>query len=163
MAEKTPPKPDFMTEEAWKALTASRDPELTRAVGKAHAERYLATNGHGEDNTAGGPTLLLTTVGRKSGNEVIAPVNFMQDGDNVWVVGSLAGMRPHPFWALNLEVSLSAEVQQYDEKWNAEARLVSCEERAKIFVRLSEHFPLWGHFQKYSDREFKVFELSPAD
>jgi hypothetical protein len=32
-----------------------------------------------------------------------------------------------------------------------------------VWPRLVEYFPLWGHFQKYCDREFMVFRLSPVE
>jgi deazaflavin-dependent oxidoreductase (nitroreductase family) len=157
-----PPKPDFMTEEAWGALMAARRPEIIRAGGHAQVLRYLETNGEGADATQGGPTLLLTTIGRKSGKEVITPVNYMEHGDSVIVVGSIAGLSMHPHWVLNLEKNPRGWVQIRDRKWAATARKVVGEERSALWPALTAHFPLWGHFQKYCDREFGVFILSPS-
>lgn len=60
------PKPDFMTDEAWAALMANRNAEIIRAAGREHAHRYQETKGEGTSETRGGPTLLLTTIGRKT-------------------------------------------------------------------------------------------------
>lgn len=157
-----PPKPDFMTEEAWEALMAGREPDRVRQAGKAHAQAYLASaGGEGLTETMGGPTLLITTIGRKSGNQVVSPVNYVQDGDNYYVVGSLAGLDEHPHWALNLTKNPNAWIQLGAKKWAVTARQITGDERAQHWPGLVSHFPLWGHFQKYSEREFKVFVLSP--
>ena len=163
MADQTIPKPDFMPEEAWQALLAARKPEIIRAAGHDHVRRYLETNGgEGTDTAQGGPTCLLTTIGRKSGKEVTTPVNYMRDGDDIWVVGSIAGLEKHPHWVLNLEKTPRGWVQEKNKKWPVTARKVTGKEREDVWPRLTAHFPLWGHFQKYCDREFGVFVLSPA-
>lgn len=156
------PKPDFMTEEGWQALLAARDPAIIRMAGLDHARRYAASGGQGEDATQGGPTILLTTIGRKSGKEVTTAVNYLARDDDIIVVGSLAGLSMHPHWALNLDKTPHGRVQLHERRWSVNARKVTGEERAKLWPTLVEHFPLWGHFQKYSDREFSVFILSPA-
>ena len=143
-------------------LMAARDPAIIRAGGHDHVRRYLETNGEGADETQGGPTLLLTTTGRKSGKEIITPVNYMQRGDDMIVVGSIAGLSMHPNWALNLDKTRRGQVQLKARKWSVNARKVTGAERSQLWPSLVAHFPLWGHFQKYCDREFMVFILSPA-
>jgi deazaflavin-dependent oxidoreductase (nitroreductase family) len=164
MSPREIPKPDFMEQEAWNALMATRKPEIIRLGSRAHVQRYLELDG-GEDTylTQGGPTLLLGTTGRKSGKEHISPANFMQDGDDVLVVGSIAGLDQHPHWALNLEARPEGWVQVKARRWPVKARRLVGEERAARWPSLVEFFPLWGHFQKYCDREFFVFVLSPAE
>jgi deazaflavin-dependent oxidoreductase (nitroreductase family) len=162
MAAKKLPKPDFMGEEEWDLLVKTRSPEIIRFGSRAHVQTYLETNGEGDSYiTQGGPTLLLTTIGRKSGEERVSPANFMQDGEDVIVVGSIAGLEKHPHWALNLDAKPEGWVQVKARKWPVTARKVVGDERKEIWPRLTEFFPLWGHFQKYSDREFFVFILSP--
>lgn len=159
------PKPDFMDEEAWKNLIATREPSIIRMAARAHVQRYLETNAEDDDTylTQGGPTLLLGTTGRRSGEEQIAPTNFFEDGDDMVVVGSIAGLDRHPLWALNLEAEPKAWVQVKDRRWNVVARKLEGSDRAAMWPRLTDFFPLWGHFQKYCDREFMVFALSPRE
>ena len=162
MTAKPIPKPDFMDEEQWDLLMKTRSPEIIRVGSRAHVQQYLANDGEGDTYiTQGGPTLLLGTTGRKSGAEHISPANFMPDGDDVIVVGSIAGLERHPHWALNLERNPEAWVQVKARRWPVTARKVVGEERKALWPRLVEFFPLWGHFQQYSDREFHVFVLSP--
>jgi deazaflavin-dependent oxidoreductase (nitroreductase family) len=164
MIAKAIPKPDFMGEEEWELLMKTRSPEIIRLGSRAHVQTYLDSNGGGNTYiTQGGPTLLLSTTGRKSGDEHISPANFFQEGDDVFVVGSIAGLERHPHWALNLDAKPEGWVQVKAEKWAVKARKIVGEEREKLWPRLTEFFPLWGHFQKYSDREFFVFVLSPGE
>jgi len=163
MTAKELPKPDFMAQEEWDLLVKTRNPEIIRLGSRAHVQQYLENDGAGDTYiTQGGPTLLLTTTGRKSGKEHVSPANFMQDGDDVIVVGSIAGLEQHPHWALNLEAKPEGWVQVKARRWPVTARKVVGEERSALWPRLIEFFPLWGHFQKYSDREFFVFILSPG-
>ncbi len=172
MALIRPPKPAFMEEQAWNQLVDSR--EGLQAMRKAkdarpdalneHARRYLETNGgEGTDITQGGQTCLLWHIGAKSGKERITPLNYLQEGENVYLVGSLAGVDLHPHWVHNVEANPETQVQIHEKRWRVVARLLTGEERAELWPRLTAHFPLWGHFQKYQEREFKVFELSPID
>ncbi|MCC6381852.1 MAG: nitroreductase family deazaflavin-dependent oxidoreductase [Dehalococcoidia bacterium] len=158
-----PPKPDFMGEEAWEALVTGRHALIeSRKQPSQHAAAYLQTNGgEGTDITQGGPTCLLWSTGAKSGKERCTPLNYYQDGDKVYVVGSLAGLDVHPHWVKNLEAKPEGEVQIYDKRWAVKARKISGAEREKLWPTLTAHFPLWGHFQKYQEREFQVFELTP--
>lgn len=76
------PKPDFMTEEQFewlKKATASLD--QIRGDAKADVERYKANPdgwSTGAGSPSGLPTLLLTTLGRKSGEKRTTPLVFLQ-------------------------------------------------------------------------------------
>jgi proline iminopeptidase len=80
-----------------------------------HANRYLASGGNdghmnkiivpgrGELNVPGRgelivPALLLTTIGRKSGDKFMFPLYYGTDGDPHFVIASKAGAPEHPGW-----------------------------------------------------------------
>lgn len=162
MSAREIPKPDFMRQEDWDLLMKTRNAEVIRFGSRAHVQQYLETNGEGDTYfTQGGPTLLLGTIGRKSHEERITAANFMPAGGDVIVVGSIAGLEKHPQWALNFDARPEGWVQVKARRWEVNARRVIGEERAALWPKLTAFFPLWGHFQKYSDREFMVFILSP--
>ena len=155
------PKPDFMGQEEWDLLMKTRSPEIIRLGARAHVQTYLESNGGGNTYiTQGGPTLLLATTGRKSGSEQVMPANFMQEGDIVYVVGSIAGLDRHPHWALNLAEKPEGWVQIKADRYAVDAKLLKGDERAQVWPKLTEFFPLWGHFQNYCEREFMVFRLT---
>lgn len=158
---KIPPKPDFMDQEAWDALIANRSVNAIRSSSHQHLAAIESQGWGDSDETQGGPTCLITTTGRKSGEPRTTPINYMREGDDLYVVGSIAGLDRHPLWALNLDADNDAEVEVLGEKWPVKARRITGKEREELWPRLTGFFPLWGHFQKYCDREFMVFVLTP--
>ncbi|MCP3986538.1 MAG: nitroreductase family deazaflavin-dependent oxidoreductase [bacterium] len=163
MSEKVIPKPDFLEQKDWDNLIATRDAKIIAAVAKLHVQKYIEAKGEGETFlTQGAPTCLVTSIGRKTGNEVVSPVNFKLEGDDVYIVGSIAGLDKHPNWALNLDAKREGWVQIKANKYPVRVHRLIDEEREAVWPRLVEFFPLWGHFQKYCDRDFMVFRLSPA-
>jgi len=158
-------KPDFMSEEDWQGLKEATE-SLDRIKGDAKADvaDYLA-NPEGRSTGAGPsglPTLLLTCVGRKSGEERTTPLVFLQHGEDMIVVGSLAGYDSHPAWVLNVRANPGCWAQLDDNKMKAVARDASDEEREALWPTLTELFPPWGYFQKQTDRPFAVVIVSPA-
>ena len=85
-----------------------------------HANRYIGsggTDGHMHKPTQAGrpdltvPSLLLTTIGRKSGEKFIFPLYYGKAGDSYIVVASKGGAPRHPGWYRNLLADPEVEVQ----------------------------------------------------
>ena len=158
-------KPDFLSDEDWETLKAQTS-SLDRIKGdaKADVEDYRA-NPDGRSTGAGPsglPTLLLTCIGRKSGEKRTTPLVFMQHGEDMIVVGSLAGYDTHPAWYHNVRANPECWVQLDRNEITAVARDVTDEERADLCPKLTEMFPPWGFFQKQTDRPFSIVILSPS-
>lgn len=153
-----PPKPDFVSDEEWAGIVDSRDPAIIRMAGGLQVDMYRQ-GVEGADMAQGGPVLILTTTGRKTGNEITTCVNYAQHDEELFVVGSFAAFGKSPFWVLNLDADPRCTVEIHGESWPAVARRVAGEERERLWPRLTGQFPLWGHFQKYCRREFPVFAL----
>ena len=158
-------KPDFMSDEDWATIqdqTSSID--RIQRDGKTDVEAYLADPAGRStgDGPSGLPTLLLTVVGRKSGLQRTVALVFLQHGEEMVVVGSLAGYDTHPAWCLNVSANPDCWVQLDDRKTTAVARNASDEEREDLWPKLNAMFPVWGHFQKQTDRPFPIVILSPT-
>jgi deazaflavin-dependent oxidoreductase (nitroreductase family) len=158
-------KPDFLSDEDWETLkdqTSSLD--RIRGDAKADVADYLA-NPEGRSTGAGPsglPTLLLTCVGRKSGENRTTPLIFLQNGEDMVVVGSLAGYDTHPAWYLNVSANSECSVQLDNDKRKAVARDATAEEREELWPKLTAMFPPWGFFQEQTDRPFSIVVLSPT-
>ena len=158
-------KPEFMSDEDWATIldqTSSLD--RIRSDGKADVEDYLA-NPKGRatgEGPSGLPTLLLTSIGRKSGKERTVALVFMQHGEEYVVVGSLAGYDNNPAWCHNVAANPDCWVQLDDRKMTAIARSASDAEREELWPKLNELFAVWGHFQKQTDRPFPIVILKPT-
>ena len=175
-------KPAFMTDGEWEAslqtlsvlnqtipdeVWANVGDKVTsvdriRSDGSEDRQKFLSTDGKEFAEPGVAPTLLLTTVGRKSGKEFTTPVNGMQDGDNYVLVASLAGYDVLPHWYLNLEKNPRVWIQAKDKKVPAIARRVSKEKKAQLWPRLlKEGQPLWAYFQMFTEREFPAVIITP--
>jgi deazaflavin-dependent oxidoreductase (nitroreductase family) len=158
-------KPDFLSDEDWETLKDQTSSlERIRGDAKADVEAYLA-NPEGRSTGAGPsglPTLLLTCIGRKSGEKRTTPLIFLQNGEDMVVVGSLAGYDTHPAWYLNITANPECWAQRDRNKMAAVARDATAEEREELWPRLTAMFPPWGFFQEQTDRPFSIVILSPT-
>lgn len=159
-------KPDYMSDADWEGLkAATASLERIRGDAKADVERYLANPdgwATGKGSPSGLPTLLLTVVGRKSGELRTTPLVFLQDGENMVVVASLAGYDQHPAWFLNVTANPECAVQCDRRRMKAVAHQASDEERKVLWPRLVALFPTWGYFQSQTDRPFGIVVLVPT-
>jgi deazaflavin-dependent oxidoreductase (nitroreductase family) len=137
---------------------------------KNHLARYLATDGADGylwDASLGGgtglvPTLLLTTVGHKSGRVLTLPLIFGQSGRNYVVVASKGGAPAHPAWYLNLRASPQVQVQVKAEKFTARARTAEGEERETLWSKMVEIYGPYAHYQTKTPRQIPVVVLEPS-
>lgn len=158
-------KPDFLSDDEW-AYLKDQTSSLgrIRSDGKADVEAYLANpEGRAEGKGPSGlPTLLLTTVGRKSGQKRTVALVFLQDGERLVIVASLAGYDQNPAWYSNLQTNAQCEVQLDAKKMKATSRDATDAERRALWPRLIALLPLWDLFQKQTDRAFPIVVLTPT-
>ncbi len=105
------------------------------------------------------PTLLLTTVGRKSGKKRMTPLVYGVFGGNHIIVGSKGGSQTHAGWYFNLLENPAAEIQVGTGHFKVRARIATGEERAQIWAHMLTVFPTYGDYQKKTSREIPVFVL----
>jgi deazaflavin-dependent oxidoreductase (nitroreductase family) len=134
---------------------------------KDHVSRYLASGGEDGylwDASIGGgkgmvPTLLLTTVGRKSGKVLTLPLIFGQSGADYVVVASKGGSPAHPAWYLNLEAKPEVQVQVKADKFTARAHTATGAERATLWTKMVGLYGPYADYQKKTDRQIPVVVL----
>ncbi len=147
----------------------NKSPELPAWI-KDHLTRYLATDGvdgYLWDASLGGgkglvPTLLLTTVGCKSGRALTLPLIFGRSGPNYVVVASKGGAPTHPAWYLNLRANPEVKVQVKAEKFTARAYTAEGEERAALWRKMVEIYGPYEKYQTKTDRQIPVVVLKPV-
>ena len=137
---------------------------------KNHLDRYIATNGEDGylwDASLGGgkgmiPTLLLTTVGRKSGRELTLPLIFGRSGEDYVVVASKGGAPEHPAWYLNLDANSKVKLQVKADKFAAQAHTANAQERARLWPKMVEIYGPYADYQKKTHREIPIVVLHRA-
>jgi proline iminopeptidase len=139
-------------------MTDTRD--ATQLHGPKHVEAYLETDGEvGHDWKNGTSTLILTTKGRKSGEERLNALIYGMAGDNPMIVASKGGAPEHPAWYLNLRENPAVQVQIRGDKFDATARDASPEERPELWKQMTEHWPDYDSYQQRTDREIPIVIL----
>ncbi len=109
----------------------------------------------------GAPILLLTTIGRKSGEPRVAPLLYLRDGEKVLIVASKGGMSKHPLWYWNLEANPDVEIEIGRERTKMLARRASDPEKAALWPRLIEMYRDYDDYQARTERNIPVIILSP--
>jgi deazaflavin-dependent oxidoreductase (nitroreductase family) len=129
--------------------------------GQEHVERYRETGGEEGHDWNGTVTLLLTTKGRKSGEERTTPLIYGQHGDAYTVVASKGGAPEPPAWYLNLEEDPEAEIQVKSDVMKVRARTATPDEKPDLWKMMAERWPDYDEYQKKTDREIPVVVLEP--
>src|SRR5689334_16612785 len=86
-------------------------------------EEYRANGRVVSGRFAGGPILLLTTSGAKSGQPRTAPLAYTRDGDRIVIIASKGGAPTHPDWYHNLAANPEATVELGAERFPVRASL----------------------------------------
>ena len=129
--------------------------------GQEHIDRYRETDGAEGHEWQGTQTLLLTTTGRKSGNEITQPLIYGRHGGAYLVVASKGGAPQHPAWYLNLDANPEVEIQVKADKMRAHARTATSEEKAELWPIMTKEWPDYDSYQTKTDRDIPVVVLEP--
>ncbi len=129
--------------------------------GTLHRKAYELTGGRIGANLIGMKVLLLTTVGRKTGQERTTPMVYFEDGDRIVLVGSNNGSDRDPAWWLNLQANPIAKVRIRSEERTLHARLATEAERARLWPLLQAWNKAYVHYEKKTDRQLPVVLFEP--
>jgi deazaflavin-dependent oxidoreductase (nitroreductase family) len=137
--------------------------EAENLFGDEHVRRYRETGGEvGHIWREGSTVLLLTTTGRKSGEQRTTPLIYAEDGDRYVIVASKGGAPEHPGWYENLAKEPVVELQVMDDVFPARARTAEGEERDRLWRKANEVWPHYEEYQTKTDREIPVVVLERA-
>ena len=127
--------------------------------GKEHVERYQATDGAEGHDWQGTVTLLLTTTGRKSGQERTTPLIYQPEGDDYVIVASKGGADDDPLWYKNIQADPEVKVQVKGDKFTARARTATADEKPALWRKMAATWPDYDEYQKKTSRDIPVVVL----
>jgi deazaflavin-dependent oxidoreductase (nitroreductase family) len=124
---------------------------VTRRRMAAHTAIYRASGGRIGHTAPGLPTmLLLEHVGAKSGKKRVAPLLYVEDGDDLVIVASKGGYPKHPAWFHNLGANPDTTVQVGRERRAVRARVATDEERPRLWRKAVASYRGYRDYQERS-------------
>jgi deazaflavin-dependent oxidoreductase (nitroreductase family) len=131
--------------------------------GQEHVKRYRETDGEVGHEWNGVHTLILTTTGRKSGEERSTPLIYGNDGENPVIVASKGGADDPPAWYLNLTEDPDVQVQVGPDRFPARARTATQDEKPALWEMMADIWPQYDSYQEKTGREIPVVVLERQD
>ncbi|HEY5172445.1 MAG TPA: nitroreductase family deazaflavin-dependent oxidoreductase [Acidimicrobiia bacterium] len=148
---------------------------LVTPVLRLHQAIYRGSRGWLGRWLIGRSTLLLTTLGRRTGRQRTNALIYYKDGTSWVVVASNGGSDHSPGWLANLRSEPQVVVQVGRKKWSATARVASPDERARLWPLVNRHnrgfAPLlhpgargrYDAYQRGTSREIPIVILDPTN
>src|SRR5262245_59909798 len=134
--------------------------DASHLFGAEHVRAYRDTYGElGHDWQSGTSILLLTTTGRRSGEERTTPLIYGRSGDDLLIVASRGGSPTPPAWYRNLSEQPEVEVQVLGDRFRARARTATPDEKPAMWQEMVGHWPSYDDYQQRTDREIPVVVL----
>ena len=134
-------------------------PRFMAGFGNRMILRQFRRGGH---RTQGGiPTLLLETVGARSGKLCQSAIGYVENADRSWlVIASAAGAAHHPAWLYNLARQPEAVVEFQDgRRVPVVAETLAGAELEEAWARLATDAPEYVKYRSKTDREIPVVRL----
>ena len=125
-------------------------------------DEYRATGGKVTGDFAGAPLLLLTTIGSKSGLPRTVPIVYGTDGDEIYVIASMAGAPKDPAWFNNLVAHPEVTVELGEQTFTATAVVVDRGERDRLYAEQVAVMPGFADYEKKTTRVIPVIKLIRA-
>jgi deazaflavin-dependent oxidoreductase (nitroreductase family) len=122
-------------------------------------EEFRTTGGKVGGQFAGAPLLLLHSTGAKSGQDRVAPVMYLSEGDDLVVFASKAGADTNPDWFHNLKANPDTRVEVGTDTVAVRARIAEGEERDRLFDRQKAAYPGFADYEAGTDRVIPVVVL----
>ena len=142
----------IVTKDWFRAIAPKVIPRMHRAMRVVSRGRFVP-----------GAGLVLTTVGAKSGKRRETPLEAVPCPDGTWVVvGSNFAQEHHPAWTTNLLANPDTEILIRGRTVAVRAELLHGEAREEAWQQALAHFAGWQAYTEITDREFRIFRLSPT-
>ena len=111
-----------------------------------------------------GKTGVLTTFGAKTGKRRDAQIAVFKEKGGWLVVGSKGGAATHPAWVVNMAHDPDRVwLQVGSRRVRVSPRSLEGTERGSAWKRIVSEAPNFGDYEKKTDREIPVIELTPVE
>ena len=146
-------------------MAESTEPRSTLDLslyGAEHIRVYEETDGAEGYIWNGAPCAILTTTGRKSGEQRKSALIFGQDGDDYLLIASQGGSPKHPMWFLNLRDNPDVELQVKGDKFRARAHIATPDEKPRLWKIMTKGWPSYDTYQTRTERDIPLVVIERA-
>ena len=142
----------IVTKDWFRAIAPKVIPPMHRFMRRVTGGRFVP-----------GAGLVLYTTGAKSGQRRESPLEAVPSHDRTWIiVGSNFARESHPAWTGNLIAHPDCEILVRGKTIPATATLLDGDEREAGWQEALAHFGGWQAYTDITDREFRIFRLTPT-
>jgi deazaflavin-dependent oxidoreductase (nitroreductase family) len=128
--------------------------------GQEHVRVYRRTDGEHGYHWRGTTILLLTTIGRRTGEERTTPLIHRVDDGRWVIVASKGGAPDDPLWYKNILADPEGvTIQDRAELVPVRARTAAGEERERLWSLMNESWPAYNDYQLKTSRQIPVVVL----
>jgi deazaflavin-dependent oxidoreductase (nitroreductase family) len=123
-----------------------------------HIALYRLTGGR----LGGKRIVLLTTIGKKSGQPRTKPLFHIKDGANYIVIASAGGGDKNPAWYINLAANPKVTIEDHGRTIAGIASAADPAERARLWDMVVAQAPNFAGYEKKTTRVIPVVRIQPA-
>jgi deazaflavin-dependent oxidoreductase (nitroreductase family) len=107
--------------------------------------------------------LLLHHIGRRSGQEHVTPLLYVDDGSSVVLVGSNGGAEQEPLWVANVEAMSAVTIEVGERTLKAKPTVLRAgPERDRLYALAVDYWPDMLQYETTAaGRQFPVIRLDP--
>ncbi|MDR8413228.1 nitroreductase family deazaflavin-dependent oxidoreductase [Nonomuraea sp. 3-1Str] len=127
-----------------------------------HVRSYAESGGARGHLFHGAPTLLITTIGRRSGLPRRTALIYGRDAGRYLLVASNGGADVHPLWFHNVLAEPRVTVQVGAEVFDAVARPAAEDERDRLWETMTGLWPQYTAYQRKTSRRIPIVVVQPG-
>ncbi len=131
---------------------------IFKLIMSAQIALYRLTRGR----LGGKNIVLLTTIGKKSGQPRTKPLFHLKEGTSYFVFASAGGNEKNPAWYANLAANPKVTIEDHGRTINGIASTVNGSERSRIWQTLVAKAPNFGAYEKKTTRVIPVVRVEPS-
>jgi deazaflavin-dependent oxidoreductase (nitroreductase family) len=128
---------------------------------RAHIWLYRRTNGRLGAKLLWFPAALVTTTGRRTGQQRTTPTLYLRDGERVILPASFGGRDANPGWYRNLKTNPKVHIQIRSEHYDFVARDATDEERMRYWPKLIRIYPPYRGYRAAAQRVIPLVVCEP--
>lgn len=133
---------------------------FSRVATTLHEQLIRRTGGRFGGRMFNEPIMLLTTIGRRSGQPRVTPLLGIRDGDRYLAIGSNGGDDRTPQWVRNLQANPEATIEVEGETIPVLATIATPEEKKALWPTAVAAYKGYANYQRRTSRDIPVIILT---